>query len=101
MIVDISDKVGDWDVITPDMITSANVKVEKGDILILHTGYHRYYEGRREQDLVRYFCLHPGGAKELVDWMLDMKMLPGHCSSFDDALTPLTYGFTRNHSVGW
>ena len=48
------------DVITPDMITSANVKVEKGDILILHTGYHRYYEAAG-QDLVRYFCRIPVG----------------------------------------
>ena len=74
VIVDISDKVGDWDVITPDMIMSAGAKIEKGDILILHTGYHRYYEGRPEQDLVRYFCMHPGGRRELVDWMLDMKI---------------------------
>jgi hypothetical protein len=43
------------------MITAAPVKVEKGDILILHTGYHRYYEGCPQQDLVRYFCMHPGG----------------------------------------
>ena len=74
VIVDISDKVEDWGVITPDMITSADVKVEKGDILILHTGYHRYYEGRPQQDLVRYFCMHPGGKMELVEWMLDMKI---------------------------
>ena len=74
VIVDISDKVEDWGVITPEMITSADVKVEKGDILILHTGYHRYYEGRPQQDLVRYFCMHPGGKMELVEWMLDMKI---------------------------
>jgi kynurenine formamidase len=74
VIVDISDKIGDWDIITPDMITSAPVKVEKGDILILHTGYHQYYEGRPKQDLVRSFCLHPGGKLELLEWMLDMKI---------------------------
>ena len=74
VVVDISDKVEDWGIITPDMITSADVKVEQGDILILHTGYHRYYEGRPQQDLVRYFCMHPGGKMELVDWMLDMKI---------------------------
>src|SRR5262245_6970075 len=74
VIVDISDKVGDWDIITPDMITSAPVKVEKGDILILHTGYHRYYEGCAQQDLVRYFCMHPGGKLPLLEWMLDMQI---------------------------
>jgi kynurenine formamidase len=71
VIVDISDKVSDWSLITPDMIESAGVEIRKGDILMLHTGYHRYYEGMKEQDLVRYFCMHPGGSKELVDWMLD------------------------------
>jgi kynurenine formamidase len=25
-----------------------------------------------EQDLVRYFCLHPAGGKELAQWMLDV-----------------------------
>jgi hypothetical protein len=25
-----------------------------------HTGWHRYWEGRRRQDLVRYFCMHSG-----------------------------------------
>jgi kynurenine formamidase len=74
VIVDISDKVGDWDIITPDMITAAPVKVEEGDILILHTGYHRYYEGCPQQDLVRYFCMHPGGKLALLEWMLDMQI---------------------------
>ncbi|MGE0210776.1 MAG: cyclase family protein [Parvibaculaceae bacterium] len=73
-IVDISEKVSDWDVITPEMLTSAPVKIEKGDILIIHTGYHRYYEGQPQQDLVRYFCHHPGGGMKLLEWMLDMKI---------------------------
>jgi len=72
-IVDISEMVSDWDIITPDMLT-ANVEIEKGDILIVHTGYHRYWEGKPQQDLVRYFTMHPGGKKELVDWMLDMEI---------------------------
>ena len=72
-IVDISEMVSDWDIITPDMLT-ANVAIEKGDILIVHTGYHRYWEGKPQQDLVRYFTMHPGGKKELVDWMLDMEI---------------------------
>lgn len=71
VIVDVSDQVGDWDVIQPKHITR-KVKVKRGDILILHTGYYRYYAGMPEQDLVRYFCMHPGGAKELADWMLEV-----------------------------
>ena len=73
-IVDVSRHMEDWGIITPEMITSAPVKVEEGDILIIHTGYHRYYEGRPQQDLVRYFCYHPGGKLELLKWMLDMKI---------------------------
>lgn len=72
-IVDISDMVDDWSVITPDMLT-ANVEIEKGDILIIHTGWHRYWEGEPQQDLVRYFSMHPGGKLELLQWMLDMEI---------------------------
>lgn len=72
-IVDISDMVDDWSVITPDMLT-ANVEIEKGDILIIHTGWHRYWEGQPQQDLVRYFSMHPGGKLELLQWMLDMEI---------------------------
>ena len=72
-IVDISDMVGDWDVITPDMLT-ANVEIEKGDILIIHTGFHQYWQGKPRQDLTRYFNMHPGGSLELLQWMLDMEI---------------------------
>ena len=73
VIVDISDEVSDWSIITPEMITS-KVEVKKGDILIIHTGYHRYYEGKPEQDLTRYFCMHPGGTQVLAEWMLDLEI---------------------------
>ncbi|MCY4622503.1 MAG: cyclase family protein [bacterium] len=73
VIVDVSEEVSDWSIITPEMITS-KVEVKKGDILIIHTGYHRYYEGKPEQDLTRYFCMHPGGTRELAEWMLEMEL---------------------------
>lgn len=74
VIVDVSDACGeDWAVIRPEHITS-KVEVKKGDILILHTGYHRYYTGQPQEDIVRYFCMHPGGTRELADWMLDMEL---------------------------
>src|SRR5918996_1352742 len=57
VIVDVSDVVEDWSIITPKHITS-KMEVKKGDILILHTGYHRYYEGKPQQDLTRYFPMH-------------------------------------------
>src|SRR6266446_7104983 len=54
VIVDISDVVDDWSIITPKHITD-RMEVKRGDIVILHTGYHRYYEGKPQQDLTRYF----------------------------------------------
>ncbi|MXZ69377.1 MAG: cyclase family protein [Acidimicrobiia bacterium] len=73
VIVDVSDEVSDWSIITPEMITS-KVEVKKGDILIIHTGYHRYYQGKPEQDLTRYFCMHPGGTTELAEWMVEREL---------------------------
>ena len=73
VIVDVSDCVEDWSVIRPKHITG-RMEVKKGDILILHTGYHRYYEGEPQQDLTRYFCMHPGGNQELAKWMHDMQI---------------------------
>ena len=73
-VVDISEHMEDWAVITPEMLESAPVEIKDGDILIIHTGYHRYYEGQPQQDLVRYFCMHPGGKMELLEWMLDRKI---------------------------
>jgi kynurenine formamidase len=72
-IIDVSEHMADWTVITPAML-SGKVAIEKGDILIIHTGWHRYYEGQPEQDLVRYFCMHPGGGMELLRWMLEMEI---------------------------
>ena len=60
VIVDISKHMRDWAVITPEIIESAGADIREGDILILHTGWHRHYEGQPQQDLVKYFCYHPG-----------------------------------------
>ena len=73
-VVDISQHVDDWAVITPEMMESAAVDILDGDILIVHTGFHQYYEGQPKQDLVRYFCMHPGGKLDLLEWMLDRKI---------------------------
>lgn len=87
-VVDVSAHMEDWAVITPQMVDSAPVEIREGDILILHTGYHRYYEGRPQQDLVRYFCLHPGGNLDLLRWMLDrgIKWFGIDCGSGDHAM---------------
>jgi kynurenine formamidase len=73
VIVDLSDELEDWSVITPEMITS-RMDVKKGDILIYNTGYHRYFNGRPEEDEERYFLRHPGGDRRLAEWIVEMEM---------------------------
>ncbi|MQA73396.1 MAG: cyclase family protein [Solirubrobacterales bacterium] len=73
VIVDISDAMEDWTVITPEHITE-RAEVRKGDILLYHTGYHRYYNGRAEEDEERYFLRHPGGHRELAEWIVEMEL---------------------------
>ena len=74
VVVDISDKVSDWSVITPEIIEGAGADIREGDILILHTGWHRHYEGQSQQDLVKYFCYHPGPNLDTLHWMLKKKI---------------------------
>ena len=42
VVIDVSDKVTDWSVITPQMIESTGAEIRNGDILVLYTGWHRY-----------------------------------------------------------
>src|SRR6266545_3888301 len=74
VVVDISAKMSDWAVITPEIIESAGADIREGDILILHTGWHRHYEGQPQQDLVKYFCFHPGPNLDTMHWMLKKKI---------------------------
>jgi kynurenine formamidase len=72
VIVDVSDVVEDWSVIKPHHITD-KMEVQKGDILIYHTGYHRFYNGAAEEDEERYFLRHPGGDREFAEWVAEMQ----------------------------
>jgi kynurenine formamidase len=73
VVADIRDDVEDWSIITPEMITS-KVEVQKGDILIIFTGYKDYYAGGPKQDISRYMNMHPGPGMELCDWMAEMEL---------------------------
>ena len=73
VIVDISEDMDDWTVIKPEHITS-RVEVKKGDILLYHTGWQRFYNGREEEDEERYFLRHPGGDREFAEWIVDMEL---------------------------
>ncbi len=107
VVVDISKHMHDWAVITPQMIESAGADIREGDILILHTGWHSHYEGQPQQDLVKYFCYHPGPNLDTLHWMLKKKIKwwGMDCGSCDHAMNTsircmrpdLADEFTRKH----
>ena len=73
VIVDLSDQMDDWSVITPKQVTD-RMEVKKGDIVVFHTGWHRFYNGRPEEDEERYFLRHPGGGRDLAEWIVEMQL---------------------------
>ena len=84
VIVDISDVVSDYSIITPEMITK-KAEVKEGDILIINTGYHKYSwdqpqvnnpkaQGGVESMEFGFLVRHPGPSMEFYKWALDMKL---------------------------
>ncbi|HLE89673.1 MAG TPA: cyclase family protein, partial [Anaerolineales bacterium] len=84
VIVDISDMVSDYSIITPEMITK-KAEVKKGDILIINTGYHKYSwdqpqvnndkaQGGVESMEFGFLVRHPGPSIEFYKWALDMNL---------------------------
>jgi kynurenine formamidase len=51
------------------------LRIERGDILLIHTGYHRYYPenwtDRSKVDETKYFIRHPGPTRAFAEWVLD------------------------------
>ena len=60
-LVDLSDAMDDFDLYTPKMIED-RVEVKKGDLLFLHTGWHRFGQFGNDADEERYIHRHPGRA---------------------------------------
>jgi kynurenine formamidase len=87
VIVDVSEDMHDWAVIKPHHITD-RIDVRKGDILIYHTGYGRYFNGASDEDEERYFLRHPGGDREFAEWIVDMELAwtGFDCASGDNPL---------------
>ncbi len=83
VIADIS-AVGPYGIYTPKHITD-KVDVKKGDILIINTGFHKYYTGAKDPDEVAYFYKHPGPHREFRDWVakMEFKWLGVDCGSAD------------------
>lgn len=54
-----------WGVITPDDLEKARPKIEKGDIVIVNTGWHHKFGDNDD-----YFSYSPGLYKEAGEWFL-------------------------------
>lgn len=57
---------GKWEVITPGDLEKARPKIEKGDIVIIHTGWHEKYSDSRQ-----YFAYSPGLYREAGEWLVE------------------------------
>ena len=71
--------IGDYQIYGPNHFErwerETGLSIQRGDILLIHTGYHRYYPenwmDRSEADETRYFIRHPGPTREFAEWLLD------------------------------
>ncbi len=73
VVVDLRDEMDDLAVYTPEMIEK-RVDLQDGDILVLHTGWHRYGQFGAEPDEERYLHMHPGAHPDMVPWLLERKI---------------------------
>jgi kynurenine formamidase len=73
VIADISELVSNSSVYTPDMIQQV-VDIQKGDILIIKTGWSKYGWISPESDEFRYMVKHPGPSPDFSDWCVDMEI---------------------------
>jgi arylformamidase len=90
VIVDLSDAVGDYDIYTSAMVEE-RVDIKAGDILIIHTGYHRYGWDQPRADEVRYMVKHPGPDREFAEWCVKKKIkwLAVDCGSADHPMNTI------------
>ena len=54
-----------WELITANDLENATPKIEKGDIVIIHTGWNKYWG-----DNQKYFCHSPGLGREAGEWLV-------------------------------
>lgn len=84
VVVDLSDIAEDYGIYTSKDIM-ARADVRKGDILIIHTGYHQYGWDEPGADEERVMMRHPGPTREFVAWCKEMefKWIGVDCGSAD------------------
>jgi kynurenine formamidase len=73
VIVDLSDVLDDLDVFTPEMLEE-RADIREGDILFIHTGWHKYSFLEPEGDEEKYIHRHPGPHHSICEWLLDKKI---------------------------
>src|SRR5947208_2945701 len=73
VIVDLRDEMDELAVYAPQMVEK-RVQVKPGDLLLLHTGWHRYADFGATPDEERYYHYHPGAHPDLVPWLLEKKI---------------------------
>jgi arylformamidase len=74
--------IGDYELYGPEHFerweADTGITIEPNDILVIHTGYHRYYpenwKDRSEVDETKYFIRHPGPTREFAEWLLERKV---------------------------
>lgn len=90
VIVDLSDIAGDYDIYTSKMVEE-RVEVRQGDILIVHTGYHRYGWDQPLADEIRYMVKHPGPDREYAEWAKKKKIkwIGVDCGSADHPMNTI------------
>jgi kynurenine formamidase len=90
VIVDLSDVAGDYDIYTSEMIEE-RIEVQEGDILIIHTGYHRYGWDQPIADEIRYMVKHPGPDREFAKWCVSKKIkwIGVDCGSADHPMNTI------------
>jgi arylformamidase len=90
VVVDLSDAVGDYDIYTSQMVEE-RVEVREGDILIVHTGYHRYGWDHPTADEIRYMVKHPGPDREFAEWCQakKIKWIGVDCGSADHPMNTI------------
>jgi len=67
VVVDIPKKK--WEVITPEDLEKADPPIEPGDIVIIHTGWHKFWG-----DNIKYYIYSPGLYKEAGEWLVKKKV---------------------------
>ena len=57
---------GKWEKIMPEDLERAEPKIERGDIVIINSGWHKYYGDNRQ-----YFAYSPGLYQEAGEWLVE------------------------------